>query len=270
MIKKLSLTVAAVALSTSMLFAAGEVNGGKVSAYLEAPLQAPSAVKSALQGAGFEIIGEDSNGDLTTILFTCPTLKKMASKPNRAFAGVMRVLVDNSDGIISIMNPLYFGKAFMQSDFDEAGAKKVLSKINSAFSGLKDSNDKLKYSKLSHYHFMMGMPYYEDMDTVGKGSNADLIAKAEASGKALFRYKFGSQTLICVKLDDNVASFVNVIGKKEGAVLPYCVSIENGKAKILAPKYNIALRYPQLSMSHFMKISSTPGKIEDNIEKIFK
>ncbi len=269
--KKFSLAVVAVILATSTLFGAGEVQGGKVSAYLKAPIQSPSAVKSALQGAGFEIVGEDSNNGLTTILFTCPTLKKFAAKPHRGFVGVMRVLIDNANGTISVMNPLYFGKAFLQKDFDEASMKKVLSKINSAFAGLENSGDKLKYSNLSHYHFMMGMPYYEEMDVVGKGSNTDLIAKAQASGKAVYTLNLGGgQTLIGIDLGDSVESFVNTIGTNGGAVLPYSVLIEDSKAKILAPKYNIALRYPKLKMTQFMKISSTPGKIESAMESLFK
>ncbi len=270
MFKKVVFSLATVALLSSASFAAGKVHNGKISAYLEAPIQDSGAVKSALQGAGFEIVAEDTNGDLTTILFTCPTLKKLGSKPHRGFAGVMRAVIDSSDGIVSIMNPLYFEKAFLQKDYDDASAKKVLAKINQAFSSLKDSKDALKSSELSHYHFMMGMPYYEDMDTVGKGDAATLLSKLKANGKALFSLKLGDQTLVGFKLDDNVASFVNTIGKKEGAVLPYCVLLEGNKAKILAPKYNIALRYPQLKMGQFMKISSTPGKIEKNIESALK
>ncbi len=270
MLKNLVISLATVALFSSASFGAGEIHNGKISAYLEAPLQDAGAVKSALQGAGFEIVGEDSNGDLTTILFTCPTLKKLGSKPHRGFAGVMRVLIDNADGIISVTNPLYFEKAFLQKDYDDAAAKKVLAKINQAFSGLKDSKDALKSSELSHYHFMMGMPYYEDMDTVGKGDSATLLSKLQSSGKALFSLKLGNQTLVGFKLDPNVASFVDTIGKREGSVLPYCVLLEDNKAKILAPKYNIALRYPQLKMGQFMKISSTPGKIEKNIESALK
>jgi len=271
MIKNIIFSIATIVLLSSGLFAAGEVKDGKVSAYLEGSLQSVSAVESALSSAGFEVLAKDTNGDLTTVVFTCPTLKKLASKPNRGFAAVLRVLVDKSDNLISITNPLYFEKAFLQDDYDENSAKKVLAKLNAAFAGLKDSSDNLKYSKIGHYHFMMGMPYYEDMDTVAKGDNAQLIAKVQASGKALFTLNLGAnQTLIGFKLDDDVASFVDTIGKKNGSVLPYTVLIEGGKAKILAPKYDIALSYPSLKMGQFMQISATPGKIEDNIEKAFK
>ena len=271
MIKKITKSLVLSVLLSSSLFAAGEVNNGKVSAYLEGALQSASSVEGVLGGAGFEVVGKDVNGDLTTIVFTCPTLKKLGATPHRGFASVLRVLVDNADGIISITNPLYFERAFLQADYDEASAKKVLAKLNSAFAGLKDSKDSLKSSKLNHYHFMMGMPYYEDMQTVGKGDNAALIAKAQASGKALFTLKLGNnQTLIGFDLDDDIASFVGTIGKRNGSVLPYTVLIEDGKAKILAAKYDIALSYPSLKMGQFMQISSTPGKIEENIASAFK
>jgi hypothetical protein len=252
------------------LFAAGEVKNGKVSAYLIAPYQDVASVESALSSGGFEILGKDVNGDLTTIVFTCPTLKQLGSKPNRGFAGVLKLLVDKSDNIISIRNPLYFEKAYLQKEFDEGAAKKVLSKLNSIFPSLKDSKDSLKYGKLSHYHFMMGMPYYEDMDVVAKGDANTLLSKLQSNGKALFSLKLGNQTLIGFDLDDSVASFVDTIGKKNASVLPYMVLVEGGKAKILAPKYEIALSYPMLKMGQFMRISSTPGKIEENIEKALK
>jgi hypothetical protein len=271
MIKKITTSLVVSILLSGNIYAAGKANNGKVSAYLEGALQSVSAVEGALGGAGFEVLGKDVNGDLTTIVFTCTTLKKLGSTPNRGFASVLRVLVDNADGIISITNPLYFEHAFLQADYDEGASTKILAKLNSAFAGLKDSKDSLKSTKLGHYHFMMGMPYYEDMQTVGKGDNASLIAKAQASGKALFTLNLGNnQTLIGFDLDDDVASFVGTIGKKNGSVLPYTVLIEGGKAKILAAKYDIALSYPSLKMGQFMQISATPGKIEENIASAFK
>ena len=45
---------------------------------------------------------------------------------------------------------------------------------------------------------------------------------------------------------------------------------ENGEAKVLAPKYNLALHYPLLSMTGFMTIATVPGAILKDCEKIFK
>ena len=48
------------------------------------------------------------------------------------------------------------------------------------------------------------------------------------------------------------------------------LDIENGEAKVLAPKYNLALHYPLLSMTGFMTIATVPGAILKDCEKIFQ
>ena len=60
------------------------------------------------------------------------------------------------------------------------------------------------------------------------------------------------------------------IGRANAAVLPYCVSIENGLASSLAAKYYLAVSYPLLSMGEFMTISTVPGAIKQDLSKPFK
>ena len=271
-------SLVAVTLLSSSLFGAGEVNkDGRISTFLEGELQDIKSVESSLKGAGFEVLATDvidKKGKLTTVVFTCPSLKKMANKPNRGHVAVLRVLINKIDNEISISNPLYFSKAFLQDDFDEKTSKAVLAKINSAFKDLKDSEDGMQFNDLSGYHFMLAMPYYDDMVVVGEGENANLISKAKA-------YKNGENLLFEVKLSDNrvvlgykigkrTAKFVSKIGTKNAGLLPYTILIENNKAKILAGKYYIAINYPELQMSHFMKIATVPSAIEKDCSKAFK
>ncbi len=258
-------------LTAASLFAAGEVHDGKVSAYLKGAYEDAASVEGKLKGTGFEVIGKDAvSPDLTTIVFTCPTLRKMGNNPKRGFAATMRALVNKKDNEISFTNPLYFGKAYMQKDFNEADAKKVLSKINAAFPGLKDSSDSLKYSKLPKYHFTFGMPYYEDMDVVAKGNHNELLAKLKNSNPVFVLPLSPERALVGFRLSDKTAGFINKIGTKNAQVLPYAVLVEGEKAYILAPKYQLALSYPQLSMGQFMKIASVPGKIEKECKAAFK
>ena len=267
-----------VTLLSSSLLGAGEVNkDGRVSTFLEGPLQDVSSVKTALTGAGFEILSTsaiDKKEQLTTIVFTCPTLKKMANKPNRGHAAVLRVLINKEDEEISIANPLYFSKAFLQDDFDAKSAEAVLAKINGAFKELKDSKDGMDFDDLSGYHFMLSMPYYGDMATVGEGDNADLIAKAKSYKKGknlLFELKLSeNRTLLGYKIGKRTAKFASKIGTKNAGLLPYTILIEKDKARILVGKYYIAINYPNLQMSHFMKIATVPGAIEKDCSKPFK
>jgi hypothetical protein len=255
----------------------GEVKLGRVSTYLEGSMKDNmdiDKIVSSLKSNGFEIVStyrHQANSHLTTIIFTSESLKSQADKKDRGFSAVMRVLVDQKSKTVSVTNPVYFLKAFMQDDYSEKIAKETLSKIKSSFTSLKDSTDKLKYSLLAKYHFMFGMPYYNDMIEVASGSVAHLISKLKERGRAAFVVRLSKdRALIGVKLTKKVESFVDIIGTKNAHLLPYPLLLEGGKAKILAPKYYIAISYPLLKMSKFMKISSTPGEIEDEIEGILK
>ncbi|MEA1954795.1 MAG: hypothetical protein U9O24_10440 [Campylobacterota bacterium] len=253
---------------------AGYIENDNIAAFLRGPLATAQQVEADLKNAGFELLSThdiDKKGDLTSIIFTCASLKKMASKKERGFMGVLKVLVDDVNRQISISNPLYFAKAYLQDDFDKATATKILDKLNQAFEGLSNSKDSMEFDELSGYHFAMSMPYYEDMESVASGMNNELLAKAKASGSVVFELVLDNgATLLGVKLDKRTTKFAKKIGAKNASVIPYMVLIEEGKAKVLAPKYNLALYYPLLSMTGFMTIATVPGAILKDCKKIFQ
>lgn len=253
---------------------AGYVKDDAISTYLVGPFASVAQVTSDLKSNNFEVLATkqlDKKGELTTVVFTCKGLRKMADKKERGFMGVMRLLVDNTNKQISITNPLYFARAYMQDEVDQKFAMKILDKVNASFEGLKDSTDKIEADDLTHYHFMMGMPYYEEMDVIAKGDNDALLAKVKASGKMIFSLKLdGGAVLVGVDLNKRTAKFPAKIGVANAAVLPYTVLIEDGEAKTLAPKFNIALYYPLLTMSQFMTIATIPGAIVKDLEKAFE
>ena len=250
----------------------GEVTNGKVSAYLRGKFMDVSAAKAKLKEAGFEVITAtpvNKKGDLISIVFTNKELVTMASKTNRGFMASLRLLVNKIDKHISITNPLYMGKAFMQKDFDEKIAKDTLAKITSVFTGLLNSKDTLKFQLLPKYQFMHGMPHYEDMTVVARGS--DLLKKIQNNKKVLFTQTLeNGSTLIGVKLNKRTNKFTSRIGTNNAGLLPYPILIENGEAKILEPKYYISVMYPLLQMSEFMTIATIPGAIIKDCEKVFR
>jgi hypothetical protein len=253
---------------------AGHIEKDFISAYLRGSLATTAQVEADLKNAGFEVLGThdiDKKGDLTSVTFTCPSLKNMANKKTRGFMGVLKVLVDDVNKQISISNPLYFAKAYMQDDFDKTAATKVLDKLNQTFEGLKNAKDGMEFDDLSGYHFAMSIPYYEDMESVASGDNAKLIEKAKTSGSVVFELTLDNgATLLGVKLDKRTTKFAKKIGAENASIIPYTILIENGEAKVLAPKYNLALHYPLLSMTGFMTIATVPGAILKDCEKIFQ
>jgi len=249
----------------------------KVSTYLVGSYVNAETAQSKLTEAGFEVITAykvDKKGQYTSILFTNSALKAKANKTDRGFAAVLRLLVNNEKQEISITNPIYFDKAFMQDDANYQAALVVEKSLRDAFGELTNSTDKWAYEELSGYHFMMGMPYYEENAVLAEGENATLLEKAKSYKKGknlIFELQIGEgRTLLGYALGKKTSKFVKKIGYQNAQVLPYTVLIEEGKAKILAPKYYIAISYPQLTMGEFMTIASVPGAIEKDLAKPFK
>jgi len=251
--------------------------GKEIATYLVGEYMSVADAKAKLATAGFEVVAEYTPVKKgTTIVFTDTALKTEAAKPGRAYAAVLRLFVDDKEKMISITNPIYFGKSFMQTDYNYEVYATELEKINKAFPALKDSADKYAYDELAGYHFMVGMPYYEDPDMLGDPSatTADAVAKAKGykKGKAvIFELKLSdTSTLLGYDLGKRTKKFVKKIGRQNAAILPWCVSIENGQAKALNAKYYIAISYPLLDMGGFMGIATVPGAITKDLGKAFK
>lgn len=247
----------------------------EVSAYLIGGKTDVATAKSALETVGFSVIGEYKMKKIgTSIIFTNDALTAAASKEGRGHAAILRLLVDDANKKISITNPIYFGKAFLQDDYNHATASAALAALNKAFPGLTMSTDKWDFEGLGSYHFMMGMPYYEDPNVLAEGDSQELIAKAKAykKGKLLvFEYKISdTATLLGYELGRKTSKFVKKIGSDKAEILPYTILVENGKATALAPKYYIAVSYPALSMGQFMTIATVPGAIDKDLKKPFK
>ena len=255
--------------STKMV---GEVNQGRISAYLRGELMDVKTATQKLKNAGFDVLATlplDKKKRLISIVFTNAELKKMASKTNKGYMGTLRLLIDPKNKQISITNPLYLGKAMLQDDLNEDSAKKLLSLLNKEFTGLKNSLDKLKFQLLPKYQFMNGMPFYKDSMVVARGDN--LVAKLKKNKRVVFELKLeNGATLIGVKLGKRTRKFPKRIGTKNAGMLPYPLLIENGEAKILDPKYYLALMYPQLTMEQFMTIATVPDAIRKDCGKVFR
>jgi hypothetical protein len=162
----------------------------------------------------------------------------------------------------------------MQDEYNHGIFSAQLESLHSAFADLVDSADKMKFDDLAGYHFMIGMPYYKDVDVLGTGTNAELLAKAKAYKKGsllVYELKLSqTSTLLGYDLGKRTKKFVEKIGRANAAILPYSVSIENDKATSLEAKYYIALNYPLLTMTTFTTIATVPGAIAKDLGKVFK
>ncbi len=252
----------------------GDIVDSRVTAYLHSPLISVDKLKSELEKAGFEVLSTfkvDKKGKIISIVFTNEAMKKMASKSMRGFAGTLRIVLDTKNKLTVISNPIYLMKAFMQKEYDKEIATSTLKSLRNIFKDAKNSKEMIKFRTLERFHFMENMPYYQDMKLIAEGKNKELLKKARKSKKIVFEQHLANGSIIIgVKLGTRTSKFVKKIGYKNSGLLPYPVLIQNNKAKILAPQYYIAIMYPQLKMSQFMKIATVPGAIVKDIDRIFR
>jgi hypothetical protein len=250
----------------------GVVVGKMVSAYRTGAYVDVETAKAKLTASGFEIVGTykpASNG--TTILYTNAAMKADANKETRGLAAVGRMLVDDERKQIHIANPIYFSKAFLQEDYNHATASATYVALEKAFGPLKDTEDLWDFEGLAKYHFMLGMPYYKEMDLLGEGTTAELVAKVKAAKGTTAVMQLGADRYVAfVELDKRTSGFVKKVGTQNAEILPWAVLIEGGKAKALNAQYFIAVSYPLFTMTEFMGIATMPGAITGNLQKIFK
>jgi hypothetical protein len=247
------------------------LNAAKISAYYQAPYSDTKSVKSKLSKAGFKVLATYSPAakeNLKVIVFTNDTLKALASKKSRGFAAIQRVMIDTSAKSVTVTNPTYWLKAFMQKEFESGVDMTLKNALSKAFGKLTATQDLLEENDLATYHFMIAMPYYKDMLEIKEGE--DLLAKINPK-KKLFEVKLSNgSTLVGIKMSKSSENFIDKIGTQNAILLPYTLLIEDGKAYALHAKYYLALSYPLLTMGEFMGISSTPDTIERKLKKAFK
>ena len=240
----------------------------KESAYFTAPYADAKTVTSKLKKSGFSVLATYSPAKkeyLKVIVVTNKALKSAASKKLRGFAAIQKVLVNTKAKTVLTTNPTYWLKAFLQKDYNAGAASSTAKALKSALGKLSPTKDALGAGDLAGYHFMIGMPYYQDMLELKKG------AKEVKAKKRLFALKLANgSTLYGVKMGKAAESFISKIGEDKALVLPYTILIENGTAYALHAKYYLAIAYPLLTMGEFMKISSTPDTIERALKKAVK
>ena len=246
-----------------------------VSAYLQGSHIRVSDAKARLTASGFEVLSVyKSVKQGRTIVFTCPALKREATKPNRANIAVMRLFIDNKEKTISVNNPVYFGRAYMQNDYNHSVFLAVKSKIEAVFPGLMPSKDKMAYEKLPYFHLSVGMPFYEDVHIIDMGSNAELLDKLKKykKGKDLaFELRISDDTtLIGYGIGRGTQRFVKKIGRANAGLLPWPVVVSDETVTILKPEYYISLNYPLLEAEDLNKILSVSRDIIKDLSKPFK
>ncbi len=250
---------------------------------------------------GIKVVGKyqpANDKNRFVLIITSPELEGAVKKTGglAGFALTLRVAITSENGktIVSYTNPTYWGNAYFRGSYTGISPfygiltqhLESAMKATGTFTGTPfGSKSGLSAAELRKYHYMMGMPYFEDNVELASFSNyAAAISKIESSikngvpnvalvyktsvpGTELTLYGFA---LSGEKGESKFLPTIDISSPKHTAFLPYEVLVMGNKVLMLHGRYRIALSFPDLTMGTFTKIMSTPGDIEDLLKKLVK
>jgi len=256
------------------------------------------ATQSAIELANFTILGEympaGDESRWVYIINTPGMIKAIqATGGLTAFAAALRVGLTEESGVtkISYTDPEYLGNAYFQKSYQDVAHHFVDAKnqlmalmdslgtiVNQPFGMEKGLTPK----EVGKYHYMFGMEYFEDVveltefssyevgksiirSKLSKGGDTNLVYSIEIPGQkaTLYGIDLGGDTG-----ESHFLPIIDIGTPKHTAFLPYEILLTGNKAVMMHGRYRIALAFPDLTMTTFSKIMSTPGDIEELMRSV--
>lgn len=242
-----------------------------------------NAVEKKLQTAGFTVIGRHTpkgvagGSVVVTDLALLEAIGKVGGSAIAAAALRVGVL---PDGTVSYMNPDYWYRAFVRSEFGQvqAAVKGAQARLVQALGEGQPFGGDVDAADLPRYRYMFGMERFDS-------DNSLLVTHASFDeALAAVRANLGKGTADTAKVyevvlpERKIAVFgvamnnaesgegwwVNKIdGTSHAAALPYELFIVDNKVYALYARFRIALSWPELGMGQFMGIMNAPNAIQD-------
>ena len=256
-------------------------------------------VKAALKSSNFNVVGEYSpvsDPGRWVIIVSHPALTKAVQSiaGKTGFAATLRVAItkESQGTVVSYTNPLYWGNAYFRDDFDKVASNydEVAKAFKSALANIgKVNNTSFGSEKgeeiddLRKYHYMMGMPYFDDTKELGEFSSYNQalnkiessISKGMPGLTKVYRLDIPGQDLTLYGFalggENGESKFmpkIDVSTPKHTAFLPYEILVMGNEVHMLHGRFRIALSFPDLTMGTFTKIMSSPGDIEDLLKQL--
>ncbi len=252
---------------------------------------AEPVVKSALQNAGFVLVGEYSPyAGAKILVVTNENLKKTAGKSEfGGYGAAIRVsLTEVTDSVqVAWFNPEYMFNIYRM----KGNMLAISSALNKALGGAESFGlaEGKSAEDLREYHYKPFMPYFDDPDELedyddhisAVAAVENGLAKGISGTKQVYRIDIPGkkQVLFGVAMskgegsDQIIMQKIDLNEKRHTAHLPYEILVSGNTIYALGAKFRIALSFPDLSMmgkGSFMDIMSAPGAIENTLEKVAK
>ena len=244
--------------------------------------QTVEATKTALTKAGFTVAGSYAPyADAAVIGVTDATLRSVAAKSEHGgFGAAMRVSVTKvKDQIqVSYTNPPYLANAYRMA----GDLKGTAAKLQAALGKIEEYGAQgLSAAQLRKYHYMFGMEYFDEPNTLASYGSYDEAVKAVEAGLAAGKqgvtkvYRVDvigkKETLFGVAMkgeggrkymdDKYIMSEIDFKDVKSTPHLPYEILVSDNKVYAQYARFRIAISFPDLSMmgaNSFMNIMDAP------------
>ena len=258
-----------------------------------------SDVSDALSSNGLKVVGSyipAADKNRMVIIVSHLELTKAVETVGglTGFAATLRVGITREGAVTNVTytNPVYWGNAYFRDDFSKVkanydGVKKAFDGAMKSLEGYKGtsfgSKKGVEADDLHSYHYMMGMPYFDDTEELKEfDSYKEAVAKIDANlkkgvpnAKLVYKVTVPGKNLtvygIALSGEDGESKFlpkIDISTPQHTAFLPYEILVMGDEVHMLHGRFRIAVAFPDLSMGTFTKIMSTPGDIEDMLKKV--
>ena len=248
-------------------------------------VQTLEATKTALTKAGFTVAGSYAPYAGTTVIgVTDSELRSVAAKSEHGgFGAAMRVSVTKVKGEIQVAytNPQYMANAYrMAGDLKDTAAK-----LRTALGRIEEYGAQgLTAAQLRKYHYMFGMEYFDEPNTLASYASYEDAVKAVEGGLAAAKqgvtkvYRVDvigkKESLFGVAMkgegdrkymdDKYIMSEIDFKDLKSTPHPPYEILVSGNKVYAQYARFRIAISFPDLSMmgaNSFMNIMDAPEAI---------
>ncbi|HHD75807.1 MAG TPA: hypothetical protein ENK95_03155, partial [Campylobacterales bacterium] len=181
-----------------------------IPAYLVGASASLGDVESKLKTNGFEILATTDN----VVTITNDELKK-----TNTYVATLHVYVGKSG--VRVQNPDYFGLAYLGDKYKQGQFATTLEALKKSLGSLKGSEEKLGADELPDYHFMMGMPYFDEPITVA--NKAKIYNQLQGNDNILYSVSLPNGTiLVGHKLSNETSKFLKTLKQTHNSqILPY-------------------------------------------------
>lgn len=254
---------------------------------LKAPLESATLkLKGALESEGFRLLGGYSpyEGAMLLLVTREDQLSAAAGTELGGFAAIQRISLTEVEGEVQVacVNPDWMAASCRLN----VTLSSLLPSLERVLGALEPYGSRKGTSVvgLRKYHYMFGMPYFDDMLELAEYTSHAAALEAVSAGlraqaggcRELARVELPGRDAVLFSVaitegngaDKAVMATCDTGPLRHTAHLPYELLVVDGRVLALHAKFRIANSFPDLSMGTFMKIVKAPGAIEDALEAV--